>query len=227
MTWILCQKQLSKGYMTRRGWSYNSIRKPSFTKFISKAIRYETKELAEKGKKEIISEIKSDIQKAEELRLELVKKIALKPHKTAIEFTKDMEKSNFSFYEYHLEDEKLSNKKQLMDNLLKSSNEGLQAYNWELNYFTKEVYIREVPMGFRFMKSEKRKIEFFKNECNNYCTCCGGDLPDTDYLKIGWSAKLCLCCLSELLPEIQKRLDIFPAETKDLWGKERFLTDLG
>jgi hypothetical protein len=96
----------------------------------------------------------------------------------------------------------------------------------ELEFFLNHIYVREVPLGMRFDKRQKQPMKWFKNDINNYCICCGGDVPDVEYVRFGYYAKICVCCLNDLLPEIKKHVDEVPEDIKDLWGKERFLTDL-
>ena len=88
------------------------------------------------------------------------------------------------------------------------------------------LYVREVTLGIRWNKAAKHKIEFEENDNNRYCCSCGADVPDAEYLMVGYFS-LCICCLSEIIPDIQKKVETLDPALKELWSKERFLKDLG
>lgn len=231
-TWIICQKQLSKGYFKSRGWRKD--RKPRFTKQITTCKRFATKADAEAGKALFIADMDRQIAECTN-KISIGEQLRTKVYSCLNDFVKDLNKTGFGytgrFYgngrtdPWNIGDENAK---------LTTINQGIEAFkqtifglNNEKEYYEKKLFIREVPMGLRFANIAKPKVvEFVKNDCNNYCCNCGGDIPDVIYMQFGYGSKLCVMCLSEFLPDINKHIKEMSQEVKQVWSQERFLKDL-
>lgn len=233
--WVLTEKQVSKGFMTRRG--YKSSGKPMFTKLIPLALRYETKDDAIRGKLGFIEAIEKDIEKNKKIITEATASLT-KTYTLTQNFVNEAKEWGIYMYSefYDSKRQAIVNwdsvscdpiRQRIVSNVVTGRTQSLAKYNIEKKYITEKICVNEVDMGFRFKVAEKRTITFKKNDCNTYCNVCGGDIPDIDYLMIGWHSKICVLCMSEMMPEIKKHVDEIQPEIKDLWGKERFLKDLG
>jgi hypothetical protein len=228
--WVLTQKQTSKGFMTSRG--YRTDGKPRFTKIMSLGLRFDTEDEAIEKRNDFLKSIDEDIKQHTEY-ITKAKQSLTKVYKTIGEF--DGEARAFGGYSYnHMsglngwteECDKIraETAKDVVDRNTKS----LEQYKKEKDYIINHIYIKEVPIGMRFMSQYKKTHEYVMNEHNLSCTRCGGQIPNIKYLKVGWGQyTLCACCMKEEIDEMQKIVDETPAEIIDAWSKERFILDLG
>ena len=229
--WVLTQKQTSKGYMARRGWRQDG--KPRFTKTMSLGLRFETEELAIDGRKAILDNIDNDIKQHTDY-ITKAKQSLTKVYKTIGEFDGEARKFGGYFYNHmsglnKWTDECDKIRAETVKNVIDGNTKTLERYKKEKDYIINHIYIKEVNLGMRFWSNQKRTIEVITNSNSMFCNVCGGDIPNVQYLKVGWgNFNVCACCMEDkLIPMMQEVVKNNPKETKETWNKERFLLDLG
>lgn len=226
----MCQKQLSKGYFKGRG--YQNGRTPRFTKEIVNGKRYPTEIEAINAKAALINDIEQnkEAQKNDMTWIDTISKQTFQ-NLQALENELRTYGHYLGYYGSHKirpwDSEAEEIKTKFLEQQRANIQRNLNEFTAEYEYFTKKLFVREVPFGLKFNVHAKRKVSFIKNVSNMSCCKCGADVPDIDYLSMAWQMSLCVMCLSEMMPEIQKHINETPEEIKELWSSERFIKDLG
>ena len=232
--WLFTQKQTSKGYMTGRG--YRQDGKPRFSKIMSSALRYETEQLALNKRNEIKDAMDKDIAGCEAS----ISKANATLTTTYVHFGDFLDACRaFGGFPYHnlsartlwdAECDKIRSKEVIPD-FLKSKTGQINRYKKERDFFVQHIYIKPVEIGMRFLSQYKKSIEYVNNDGRQYtlhCNVCGGEIPNVQYFRAGYG-NFCACpmCLETLIPKMQEVIASTSDDIKELWGKEKFLVDLG
>lgn len=231
LVWVLQQKQKSRGFVRSRGWNKTM---PSMTKQIVLAKMSDTKEGAEDIKSKFLAEINTTIEreKARLVDLEVMSKTTYPLPRTFEHAFQGYHRGGWRDLDIFRStaswnvDLEVKKSKMIVD-AQAHQNLTIARYQSEYLFMDKSIFINQVEMGMRFNNKLKQKITFETNDNNRYCVGCGGDIPTAKQLCIGYHTRLCVMCLSEMIPEIQKAVSEMPTELKDSWMQERFLKDLG
>lgn len=114
-----------------------------------------------------------------------------------------------------------------------STNTSINIEKERLKFLKEKIVIKQKDIDLKFKDSEKRKMEWVTPDYLPFCSCCGGSIPNVQYLEIHskkrYEANIYICsiCMKTLADISLKKAKDIPEELNDHYTKTRFINEIG